>query len=55
MTFASLLGQSLQPFIFNGLRDFCGGDSGVMVGVLVVELSGVKRLVLVGLLVVAGE
>lgn len=48
MTFASLLGQSLQPFIFNGLRDFYSGDSGVMVEILVVELGGVKRLVLVG-------
>lgn len=49
MIFASLLGKSLYPFVFNGLRDFCGGDFGVMVEILVVEIGGVKRLVLVGL------
>lgn len=49
MTFANLLGQSLQPFVFSGLRDFYSGDFGVMVEILVVELGGVKRLVLVGL------
>lgn len=55
MIFIRLLYESLPPFVFNGLRDFFGGDFGIMAEILVVEIGGVERLVLVGLWVVAGE